>query len=128
MTQNIINEKIRCDIAYISKKNIEGIKFNVYDENNNIVFSSTTNEKGISTIKNLPYGKYYIKQIEVPSGYILNEEEFIFYVNDSTCNTSITIDNEETIMPITSKSINISMIITLILSTLGVKLYVKKNN
>ena len=125
---DIINEKIRCDIAYISKKNIEGIKFNVYDENNNIVFSSVTNEDGLATIKDLPYGKYYIKQIEVPSGYILNEEEFIFYVNDSTCNTSIRIDNDETVMPITSKSINISMIITLILSTLGVKLYVKKNN
>ena len=124
----LINKKIRCDIVYISSEKLKDIEINVYDENNNIVFKGKTNEKGILTINNLPYGKYYIKQIKVPKGYILNEDEYIFYVNDSTCNSKINVSNEKTIMPITSTSINKSICFALILGFIGITNYVKKNN
>ena len=124
----IINKKIKCDITYISNQNLKGIKINVFDENNTLVFSGTTDENGQIIINNLPYGKYKIKQIEVPSGYILNEEDYIFYVNDSTCMGNININNDETIMPITSTSINKCLSIAIILMGFGIFNYVKKNN
>lgn len=125
---DIVNKKIKCDIVYISSNKLKGIYIEVYDEKGNKVFDGNTNEDGIITISNLPYGKYIIKQIKVPNGYILNENEYIFYVNDSTCNSKITISNERTIMPITTTKISNIVSIALFLIGLGVLIYVKKNN
>ena len=127
----IVNEKIKCDIVYITSSGSEllkGVKIGVYDENDNLVFTGKTNKDGKVIIKNLPYGKYYIKQIKVPSGYILNEDEYIFYVNDSTCLSEINIQNEKTIMPVTSTSLNKCIVFAFILSSLGIFNYVKKSN
>ena len=127
-TLDIVNKKIKCDIVYISKEKIKGIKIEVYDEKGNKVYEDTTNDEGIITIKNLPYGKYKIKQIKVPNGYILNEDEYIFYVNDSTCSSKITISNKKTVMPITTTTVCNMISLSLFLMGLGVLLYVKKNN
>ena len=124
-TLKLINKKIKCDIVYIT--GIKGIEINVYNENNKVVFKGRTNNDGKIVINNLPYGKYYIKQIKVPKGYILNEEEYVFYVNDSTCQSSINIHNEKTIMPITSTSINKCIVISSILLIIGLR-NVKKSN
>ena len=125
---NLINEKIKCDIVYISSEKIKGIKINVYDEKGNIVYEGETNKEGLLTISNLPYGKYIIKQIKVPNGYILNEDEYIFYVNDSTCNSKINISNDKTIMPITTTTVSNTIALSLFLLGLGLIGYVKKNN
>ena len=127
-TLDIVNKKIKCDIVYISKESLKDIQISLFDENNKIVFEGKTNEEGKITISNLPYGKYYIKQIKVPKGYILNEEEYIFYVNDSTCFSNIEVHNEKTTMPITSTSINKSICFVISLSLIGVYNLVKKNN
>lgn len=107
----LINEKVKCDIVYITSSNegkrLKNIEINLYDENNNIVYNGITDENGKITIEKLPYGKYYIKQIKVPSGYILNDEIVYFSVNDMTCLSDINVINEKTIMPVTSASTNI---------------------
>lgn len=126
-TLKIMNKKIKCDITYVSDESLKGIEINVYDENNKVVFTGKTNKEGKVVISNLPYGKYYIKQIKVPKGYILNEEEYLFYVNDSTCLSSINIHNDKTIMPITSTSINSCIILSIMLSIFGIYNYKKSN-
>lgn len=126
-TIKLINKKIKCDITYVSDESLKGIEIEVYNEDNKLVFKGITNKNGKVTISNLPYGKYYIKQIKVPKGYILNEEEYIFYVNDSTCLSSINIHNEKTVMPITSTSINKCILLSSILFILGIR-NVKKSN
>ena len=125
---DIVNKKIKCDIVYISSNKLKGIFIEVYDENNIKVFDGETNEEGIITISNLPYGKYIIRQIKVPKGYILNEDEYIFYVNDSTCNSKITVSNEKTIMPITTTKVSNMVSLALSLMGIGVLVYAKKNN
>lgn len=130
-TIKLYNKKIKCDIVYITLSDelkLSDVEINVYNENGEIVFTGKTNKDGQVIISDLPYGKYYIKQIKVPSGYILNEEEYVFYVNDSTCQSKIEVQNEKTIMPITSTSINKCMCIAFLLSSLGIKLFVKKSN
>ena len=126
----IYNKKIKCDIVYITTSEelkLSDVEINVYNDNNEIVFNGKTDENGQVIISDLTYGKYYIKQIKVPSGYILNEKEYIFYVNDSTCQSKIEVENEKAIMPITSTSINKSMCIVILLSSISLSLYVKKN-
>ena len=83
------------------------VEINVYDENNNIVYNGKSDSEGKITIEKLAYGKYYIKQIKVPSGYILNEEIVYFSVNDMSCLSDIKVTNEKSIMPVTSSSSNI---------------------
>lgn len=113
VTKNIkiTNEKVKCDVVYITSSNdgtfLPNVEINVYDENNNIVYNGKTNSEGKITIEKLPYGKYYIKQIKVPSGYILNEEIVYFSVNDMSCLSDIKVTNEKSIMPVTSSSSNI---------------------
>lgn len=110
VTENIkiTNEKVKCDVVYITSSNdgtfLPNVEINVYDENNNIVYNGKTNSEGKITIEKLPYGKYYIKQIKVPSGYILNEEIVYFSVNDMSCLSDIKVTNEKSIMPVTSSS------------------------
>ena len=126
----IINKKIKCSVTYISQSNIKlrDVQINVYDENDKLVFSGSTSENGQVVIENLPYGKYYIKQIKVPKGYTLNEEKYIFYVNDSTCSSVIKVHNDKTIMPITTSKLDLLLSLSLVLFILGIYNYVKKNN
>lgn len=128
---DIINSKILCDIVYITSsedKLLKDVELNVYNEKDEIVFNGKTDENGQVIINNLPYGRYYIKQIKVPSGYILNEEEYVLYVNDSTCIGKINVTNEKTVMPVTSTSINKCAVLFLIFSSLGIFNFVKKNS
>ena len=67
------------------------------DKDGNLVFNGKTDTQGRVIINNLPYGEYYIRQIKVPSGFILNNDEYKFYVNDSTCNSNINVTNEKTV-------------------------------
>ena len=54
---------------------LKGAKFNILDENKNIVYSDvTTNEDGIATVENIMPGKYYIEEIKSPDGYTIYDE------------------------------------------------------
>lgn len=56
-------------------KKLVGAKFNLLDENQNIVYSDiTTNKDGIATIENIRPGKYYVKEIKSPDGYTIYDE------------------------------------------------------
>ena len=53
---------------------LEGIRLNVYDENNNFIEELITNEQGIALTNRLPKGKYTIKEIETNKWYILSTD------------------------------------------------------
>ena len=65
-----------------------------------IVATISTNSSGIAVQSNLPLGKYKIKEIEVPHGYLLNTEEKDVTLKYKDQNTNVifgnvTIENEE---------------------------------
>lgn len=127
----LINEKLKCDIVYITSSNnkaLSNVEINVYDSNDKLVFTGKTGKDGKVTIKGLSYGKYYIKQVKVPRGYIISQDKYEFYVNDSTCIGSINVENEKTVMPVTSSSLDKCLCICFILSGFGIYNLVKKNN
>lgn len=105
---DLINEKIKCDVTYITANEngeaLSDVKINVYNEDDEIVYSGKTMENGKIVIENLEYGKYYIMQKSVPSGYILNDEKIEFSVNDLECLSDIEVINKKTIMPVTSSA------------------------
>ena len=128
----LVNEKIRCDLVYITSDKdgnfLENVEINVVDKDGNLVFNGKTDTQGRVIINDLPYGEYYIRQIKVPSGFILNNDEYKFYVNDSTCNSSINVINEKTVMPVTSKQNSMYLVSFIILFGIGVYNYVKKDS
>ena len=55
---------------------LENAKFEVYDENNNLVDTLITDKNGEATTKELLKGKYNLKEVESPDYYILTDEIF----------------------------------------------------
>ncbi len=55
---------------------LENAKFEVYDENNNLVDTLLTDKNGEATTKELLKGKYTLKEVESPDYYILTDEIF----------------------------------------------------
>lgn len=55
---------------------LECAEFSVVDENSDIIDTITTDENGLAVSKELPLGKYSIKQINAPYGFILNTDVF----------------------------------------------------
>ena len=60
----------------VKGKRLENAKFEVYDENNNLVDTLVTDENGEATTKELLKGKYTLKEVESPDYYILTDEIF----------------------------------------------------
>lgn len=59
-----------------TKKSLSGSKFRLLDENEKIIYTELiTDEKGIIEIKNLVPGKYHLKEVQAPSGYLPYEKE-----------------------------------------------------
>ena len=55
---------------------LENAKFEVYDENNNLVDTLVTDENGEAITKELLKGKYTLKEVDSPDYYILTDEIF----------------------------------------------------
>lgn len=55
---------------------LEGVKFEIYDINNNKIQTLITNKKGIAQTSELEKGLYYIKEISTKNEYILNDKTF----------------------------------------------------
>ena len=119
-----INEKIKCNFTFIGtdeESNKLNIKYQIYDEKDNLIYEGT--EEKIE----LPYGKYYLTEKDVPNGYKLNNEKVFFEVSDKACGSCIRISNKKVNMPITSTTIDIISILLLMINCGIYKIYKKYN-
>ena len=97
------NQKIKgkLQITKVDKtdnsKKLEGVKFGIYDMNNNLVQEIVTDKEGIAITDYLYKGKYYAKELETSSEYyILNEEKNEFEIVNHEEIIEKTIENEPT--------------------------------
>ena len=94
------NEKIKgnVEITKIDKKTNErlnGATFGIYDEDNNEVDRIVTDNQGKGISKLLPYGKYFVKEIDTGSKYyLLNTEKYEFEISKNKKIISLIIENE----------------------------------
>lgn len=123
---DLVNKKIKCEITYITTSGEERIdaKFNIYDKDGKLIYTGETVNGEISIP--LPYGDYVIKEIEVPNGYKLNDKEISFSVNDKTCASNLSVDNEKIKMPITSSTPDYSYLLLLLFDLVGYAFIKKK--
>ena len=116
--QAIVNTEPTAEIT-VTKTNtngdkVQGAKFQIianediynvartvkHHSKGDVVATITTNSVGVASKSNLPLGKYKIKEIEVPTGYLLNTEqkEVALRYKDQKTNVifgSVTVENTE---------------------------------
>ena len=87
----IVNEPIKgkveiINIEPINSKPLAGIKYGIYDSQDNLLEEFVTRENGTAVSSKLNYGEYYIKQIKSIKGYIKNDSVYSLCIreNDET--------------------------------------------
>lgn len=82
------------------KKPLPGVEFTVYDSEGNVADIITTGEEGIATSKELPLGKYSLKETKTPAGLAMNHEEYKVELlkNDENKVVDVSIDVENDVV------------------------------
>ncbi len=84
--KDIVNETVKGSLKIYKvnddDKAIANVKFNVLDENKNVIETLVTDENGVAVSKELTPGTYYYKEVEVPDGYILDDKEYKFEITN----------------------------------------------
>lgn len=88
LTTNLVDQDTNNNIPS-GQATLAGAVYEIYDDNNNLVATFTTDETGENTIPNLYHTKYYIKQIKNSKGYKLNEE--VKEINLNSNNNKLTL-------------------------------------
>lgn len=72
---------------------LSGAKYELFDENNNSIDILTIDENMKASIENIKFGKYYLKEIEVGTGYLLDENIYEFIINKNNNIIELTLEN-----------------------------------
>lgn len=79
---------------------IEGALIEIFDENDNLVYSGYTDKDGKIYVAGLKYGKYKFKESLAPEGYILNDEIHEFEIRENGEVIKDTLSNEKMIIDV----------------------------
>ena len=84
VTKEVVNKikEGKLKIIKVDENNIplEGVKFNIYDENKNLVDTMTTDKNGVAESGNLEKGKYFYQEIEAPEGIVVDNTMYPFEI------------------------------------------------
>lgn len=76
-----------------SNETLAGAVFELYDSNDQLLSSATTDSEGVFTVKELPIGKYYIKEKTAPIGYETDDSKHKFEVKEHEETIELKIEN-----------------------------------
>ncbi len=85
----------------VSNLPLEGVDFQVFDENNEVIYEGKTDALGQIVIEDLQPGLYTIKEILALEGYILDEEEIIVEIKEDTKSTVEITNRQKIVSPAT---------------------------
>lgn len=84
-----------------TKENIEGALFGLFGINETefteetAILTAESNEKGIFTFENLPYGEYIVRELKLAEGYLPNEKNYQATVSEDEEVIEITVENDK---------------------------------
>lgn len=94
-TEPIMNDMFKANIAIIksdadnAERMLEGAVYEITDEDGKRYCTMTTDANGYASSIDLPVGKYYVREITPPAGFI---------VSDEVIEVNVTLDNKATII------------------------------
>ena len=84
-----------------TKENIEGALFGLFNINETkfteetAILTSESNEEGILTFENVPYGEYIVRELKPADGYLPNEESYQATISENEEIIEITVENDK---------------------------------
>lgn len=82
-------------------ENIAGALFGLFSNNETeftektAILTSESNEEGIFTFENVPYGEYIIRELKPAEGYLPNEENYTVTISENKEIIEITVENDK---------------------------------
>lgn len=96
-----------------TKEGLQDVVIALYDQNNNKIYESKTDNNGNIYIKNLAYGNYYLKEITPLEGYYQNNDILNFKIDDNTKIAEVVMENAKIEQPPKTSNIKLSILSTI---------------
>lgn len=95
-----------------TKTNLSNAVIMIYDNNDNLLYEETTNNKGIIKIENMELGKYYFVEKESPKYYKLDNKKHYFEIKENGKIYDFNLENERILgnLEIIKKSNNLNLL------------------
>lgn len=95
-----------------TKTNLSNAVIMIYDNNDNLLYEETTNNKGIIKIENMELGKYYFVEKESPKYYNLDNTKHYFEIKENGKIYDFNLENERILgnLEIIKKSNNLNLL------------------
>ncbi|MDD6879682.1 MAG: SpaA isopeptide-forming pilin-related protein [bacterium] len=71
-----------------------GSQYGLYDISDKLIYNLVIDEKNESLVDNLPFGKYYVKEMFSMKGYLLDEDKYFFEINENSLNVDLLLKNK----------------------------------
>ncbi|MDO5003738.1 MAG: SpaA isopeptide-forming pilin-related protein, partial [bacterium] len=78
----------------IKNINLSGAEFTIFDSNNKIVDTLTTNNDGMAISKDLNYGNYTMKETKAPKGYLISNNVWKISITEDAKIYNFDIENQ----------------------------------
>lgn len=130
---NFINESVKGQIRILKQSKetqipLANALFEIYNEQGTLIATEYTDELGIITVNNLPYGKYYFIEKVAPEGYMIENDPIYFEIIDNNL-LEIVVENEAIKIPDTHLDTHYCFLGgSFIILVWGLKRIGKKNN
>lgn len=85
---------------------LEGAKFEITDDNNNVIATKTSGPDGKIKVESILYGQYHWSEVEAPKGYDLDDTVHDFAIEHDEQIVEVTQENTPSVGSITAKKID----------------------
>lgn len=85
---------------------LEGAKFEITDDNGNVIATETSGPDGKIKVESILYGKYHWSEVEAPKGYDLDDTVHDFAIEHDEQVVEVTQENTPSVGSITAKKID----------------------
>lgn len=75
---------------------VPGAKYGLYNEDGTLISTAITNEKGYALFEGVKWGiKYYLQELEAPSGHSINDEKYYVDVTENSAESGLVLSVED---------------------------------
>ena len=85
---------------------LEGAKFEITDDNSNVIATETSGPDGKIKVDSIPYGKYHWSEVKAPKGYDLDDTVHDFAIEHDEQIVEVTQENTPSVGSITAKKVD----------------------